>query len=62
MPLVWLLTLSRLGGHQQQVAVEAKQHEQAHVELSKGGALYEGLQGGGKRGQRQRLHLFTWKE
>lgn len=41
------LTLSRLVGDQQEVAVEAEQHGQAGVELSQGGALYEGLEGGG---------------
>lgn len=41
------LTLSGLVGDQQEVAVEAQEHGQAGVELSQGGALYEGLEGGG---------------
>lgn len=52
-------TSSRLAGHQQQVAVEAEQHGQAGVELAQGGALHEGLQGGGDRGQAEPLHLLV---
>lgn len=44
---VWGLTVSRLDGDQQKVAVEAEQHGQAGVELSQRGAFHEGLEGGG---------------
>lgn len=44
---MWWLTLSSLVGDQQEVAVEAEQHGKAGVELSQGGALHEGLEGGG---------------
>lgn len=51
-------TSSRMAGHEQQVAVEAEQHGQAGVELAQGGALHEGLQGGGDGGQAEPLHLL----
>lgn len=53
------LTLPGLVGDQQEVAVEAQQHGQTGVELSQGGALYEGLEGGGHRGQGETLHILT---
>ncbi len=59
--MLWL-TLSSLAGKQQEVAVEAKQHGQAGVELSQSGALHEGLEGGGHRGQGEALHLLICRE
>lgn len=41
------LTVSRLDGDQQKVAVEAEQHGQTGVELSQRGAFHKGLEGGG---------------
>lgn len=53
------LTLSGLVGDQQEVAVEAQQHGQAGVELPQGGALDEGLEGGGHRGQGETVHVLA---
>ncbi len=41
--------------------MEAEQHGQAGVELSQGGALHEGLEGGGQRGQGEALHVLIWR-
>lgn len=39
--------------------MEAEQHGQAGVELAQGGALHEGLEGGGDRGQAEPLLLLV---
>lgn len=54
-------TLARLVGDQQEVAVEAEQHGQAGVKLSQGGALHEGLEGQGHRGQGEAFNSLTLK-